>query len=122
MSFEMKGKGFQRGSGFTMGGGFAKGGAEIDDPLADVEYAENDLAGNAAKELTALQQGMADRAKKERERFVQATDSEFWFAVCFKSRADKEAFLSSIRVHKHVLGDKYLDGYKLAKILGVDMT
>lgn len=89
------------------------------DPLADVEYT-GDLPEDSRRELTALQQGFRDRAKREAERFRQATDSEYWFAVCFRSREDKERFLRAL--HLLAVGDKYLDGYAVARLLRVDMS
>jgi len=84
------------------------------DPLAKVEYS-GDLARDAAAELTALEQGYRDRAKAEAKRFRDATDSEFWFAVCFKTREAKEAFLEAWGLEE--LGDKYLDGRKVDRAL-----
>jgi hypothetical protein len=63
--------------------------------------------------------GFRERTKREDERFRLATDSEFWFVLCFKSREDKEAFLKSAGL-MHI-GDKYLDGRAAAALLGVDM-
>jgi hypothetical protein len=88
------------------------------DPLADVEYT-GDLPEDSRRELTALQQGFRDRAKREAERFRLATDSEFWIAVCFKSRDDKEKFLRNAGLL--AIGDKYMDGYAVARVLGVPM-
>lgn len=88
------------------------------DPLADVEYT-GDLATDSNAELDALAQGFRDRTKREDERFRLATDSEYWFAVCFKSREDKEAFLRGARLL--AVGDKYLDGYVVARTLGITM-
>ncbi|XVV05344.1 hypothetical protein ACQPW3_08110 [Actinosynnema sp. CA-248983] len=88
------------------------------DPLAGVEYT-GDLATDAATELDAVAQGFRDRTKREDERFRLATDSEYWFAVCFKTRADKEAFLAAARLMP--IGDKYLDGYAVARALGIPM-
>jgi len=65
----------------------------IADPLGEVEYS-GDLAQDAAAELTALEQGYRDRAKQENNRFRDATDSEYWFAVWFKAGAEKDAFLA----------------------------
>ncbi|MCL2089858.1 MAG: hypothetical protein FWH11_01305 [Micrococcales bacterium] len=84
------------------------------DPLADVEYGD-DLAADSAAELTAMEQAYRDRAKTEETRFRAATDSEFWFAVCFASRAEKDAFLAETGAG--ALGDKYLDGRALADLL-----
>lgn len=121
MSFEMKGQGFPTGGGFNFGGGgFSAKNDSVDDPLAEVEYTDK-LEVDCGREFEALQKGFADRAKAERKRFRQATDSEYWFAVCFESREEKEKFLKSAGVIKSMMGDKYLDGRKLAQILGVDM-
>lgn len=99
-----------------------------DDPLKDVEYTD-DLNHDASSEFAALQEafksekveGMAKRADAERKRFKQATDSEFWFAVCFKSREEKESFLKAMNLAKNIMGDKYIDGHKWAQILGIDL-
>lgn len=121
MSFEMKGQGFRTSGGFNFGGaGFSSANSPAADPLADVEYTDN-LSVDCGREFEALQKGFADRAKAERKRFRQATDSEYWFAVCFESREEKEKFLKAAGVIKSMMGDKYLDGRKLAQILGVDM-
>lgn len=89
------------------------------DPLAEVQYTDN-LAEDAAAEFTALEQGYRDRATAERARFKRATDSEFWVAVCFTTREEKDAFLE--RSGLAPLGDKYLDGRSVADALGVDLT
>lgn len=88
------------------------------DPLANVDY-PGDLEGDARAELDALQQGFRDRAKAETDRFRLATDSEYWVAVCFKTREDKDAFLTAAGLTR--IGDKYLDGYQVAAALGVDL-
>lgn len=88
------------------------------DPLENVEYT-GDLAEDSRRELNAVQQGFRDRAKREAERFRLATDSEYWVAVCFKSREDKEKFLRNAGLL--AIGDKYMDGYAVARVLGVEM-
>ena len=88
------------------------------DPLADVEYT-GDLATDAEAELDALAKGFRERTKREDERFRLATDSEYWFVLCFKSREDKDAFLRAARLM--AIGDKYLDGYAVARQLGIEM-
>lgn len=104
--------------GLNVGGGIGfSGGPQskgVADPLADVEYTD-DLAVDAARELSALEQAYRDRAKAEASRFTAATDSEFWVAVCFTSREEKEAFLAEFGLMRH--GDKYLDGGQVAKTL-----
>jgi ribonuclease HI len=88
------------------------------DPLAGVEYTD-DLPTDARAELNAVQQGFRDRARREEERFRLATDSEYWFVLCFKTREDKERFLT--RAKLLALGDKYLDGYAAARVLGIPL-
>ncbi|WP_026424680.1 hypothetical protein [Actinokineospora inagensis] len=88
------------------------------DPLENVAYT-GDLEGDAAAELDALAQGFRERTAREDERFRLATDSEYWVALCFKTRADKETFLRAARLL--TLGDKYLDGHAAAHILGIPM-
>jgi hypothetical protein len=88
------------------------------DPLDNVDYT-GDLAADSAAELDALAIGFRERTKREDERFRLATDSEYWFVLCFKSREEKDAFLQAARlVH---IGDKYLDGRAAALVLGVDL-
>lgn len=89
------------------------------DPLKDVEYT-GDLGADAATEFTALEQGYRDRAKNEADRFKRATDSEYWFAVCFTTREEKEAFLRAAGLSH--LGDKYLEGPAVAATLDIDLT
>lgn len=87
------------------------------DPLADVEYT-GDLEVDAAAELVALQTAFVNRRQQEDKRFRDATDSEYWFAVCFRNRADKEKFLAAIG---NLDSDKYLDGRELARRLNIEM-
>lgn len=105
----------------TFNGGLRFGGSggplsasPVSDPLAGVAPT-GDLAADAAAELSALESGYRERAKMEVSRFKDATDSEFWFAVCFKTREDKEAFLKEFGLWN--FGDKYLDGAKVASQL-----
>lgn len=112
--------GFSAGKGFggpkaavgPKGKVLAKGAAS--DPLAEVEYS-GDLAVDSAAELTAMEQAYRDRAKAETDRFRNATDSEFWFAVCFTSREEKDAFLAEFKLGR--LGNKYLPGQAVAQVL-----
>lgn len=67
------------------------------DPLVEVDYT-GDLETDARAELNAIQQGFRDRAKREEERFRLATDSEYWAMLCFKTRADKEKFLTRAKL------------------------
>lgn len=88
------------------------------DPLSGIEYT-GDLATDSTAELDELARGFRERTAREDERFRLATDSEYWFALCFKSRQEKDAFLKAARLFH--IGDKYLDGLAAAAVLGVAM-
>lgn len=103
---------------FPVFGAGPKVGKPAPDPLADVDYS-GDLAADSTAELTAMQAAYRQRAKAEANRFRTATDSEYWVAVCFKTREDKERFLAAAGLLDY--GDKYLDGYIAAKQLGIPM-
>lgn len=86
------------------------------DPLADIDYGKCKGVGDEAKaEVSALLSAFKSRQKEEQKRFQNATDSEYWFAVCFKTRDEKETFLKKFDLIR--LGDKYLPGDKVEKAL-----
>jgi len=76
-----------------------------------------DVEKDSEAELDALQKGFRDAIKREDKRFELATDSEYWFCVCFQSREQCNAFLKAMDLLE--IGDKYLDGQEVAKKLGV---
>ncbi|WP_414941227.1 hypothetical protein [Amycolatopsis sp. cmx-11-51] len=82
------------------------------DPLPGVEYTGDE-------EDDALHRGFRERTARELERIQLATESKYWFCVCFTSQDDKDAFLAAAGLV--VIGDKYLDGYATAELLGVTM-
>ncbi len=78
-----------------------------------------DPVADAPKVLNELQSAFSARRQEEADRFADATDSEYWFAVCFRSREHKEAFLEALDLLD--IGDKYLDGHEVAKRLKVKL-
>lgn len=60
------------------------------------------------------------QAKNEAKTFQDNTDSEFWFAVSFQNREQKEEFLKAVGWFAH--GDKYLDGDFVASKMGVKLS
>lgn len=91
---------------------------KADDPFEDIEYT-GDLKEDVGNELTALEEAFQARHARENKRMENVGDSEFWFAVCFKSREDKDQFIKELGMGK--LGDKYIDGHLLAKLLGISL-
>ena len=87
------------------------------DPFGDVDYTGN-LEQDTKAELTAAQAAFRDRAKTYKKQRLLVEDSEFWVAVCFRTREDKERFLTDHNlIH---LGDKYLNGYLVDQALNGD--
>lgn len=87
-----------------------------DDPIGPIEY-PGTADGDTKATLDAVDRTFKARAKTEADRFVAATDSEYWFAVAFETRAQKEAFLKAMQWIKQ--GDKYLDGVELARLMKI---
>lgn len=83
---------------------------EVPEPTGNAEL-------DSAADLDAVQAGFRKRAKDEGKRFALATDTEYWACLCFQTREQKEAFLAALNLLS--LGDKYLDGQEVAKVLGV---
>ncbi len=73
----------------------------------------------AAEEVSELLKGFRERAAREQTRYEDATDSEYWVAVCFQTREQKDEFLQKSGLLS--LGDKYLDGLKVARKLGISI-
>src|ERR1700733_1475904 len=80
---------------------------------------EIDTPDKAAKQLTDLQQKFRSAKERSDRRIDAITDSEYWFAVCFQSREQKEAFLKAVNWIS--LGDKYLDGTAIALSLKISL-
>jgi hypothetical protein len=106
------------GNSGAKGGLFGDDADEEGDPYGDLpaeQYSE--------RILSEAEAAFKARAQAEQERFELATDSEYWMAVCFQSRRQKEQFLAALR-EKFGMGgdseaDKYIDGWEFAKALGI---
>jgi hypothetical protein len=75
------------------------------------------LEEDAEEVVSETLKAFKDRNQAEQQRRLEATDSEFWCALCFETRAQKEEFLSRSGLMPH--GDKYLDGRLVAQKLGI---
>lgn len=83
-----------------------------DDSLEDIGHAEDGVIDD---EFKAIREGR----EQQRKAIELANDSEYWFAVYFQTREQKEAFLKAVKWFEH--GDKYLDGRWLAKKFNVEL-
>ena len=114
-----RGEGFTRGddAGLKRGESFNRA-PMPESPLDTMEYTGNpeaDSKKEAELTLEALQN--KERKKALREKLRLTTDSEYWCALCFETREQKDAFLKAIGVYE--LGDKYIDGQAVAQRMGI---
>lgn len=84
-------------------------------PLPSIAEAER-IAEN---EVSDVLKAFREADKREAKRFDQATDSEYWFALGFQTREQKEEFLTKVGWME--IGDKYLDGMECAEVLGITL-
>ena len=79
------------------------------------EKPKKTLEQSCAEEVDEVAQAFRDRIAKEDKRRKAAVDSEFWCALCFASREEKERFLRKYGLDR--VGDKYLDGRAVDRVL-----
>lgn len=90
----------------------------VDNPL-DTVIPTGDIEADKQAEASAILTAFRQRANDEKARIKLATDSEFWFAVCFVTREQKDTFLAAMGWN--LIGDKYLDGELLALMLDIEL-
>lgn len=100
-------------------GGLFPEDAPAEDPIGEIEYTGTDAEADMAATLDAVESAFSKRAKAEQERFRQATDSEYWFAVVAETREQKEFLLRVLGWL--ALGDKYIDAYEIARLMGIKL-
>lgn len=88
-----------------------------DDPLEGIDYDCQTVETEAIEEISATLKAFKARQEQEQKRRQHSTDSEYWFCLCFTSREEKEAFLKKFNLHS--IGDKYLDGRKVDRVLSM---
>lgn len=86
-----------------------------DAPRPSVEAEEASLAeieATALKELSELEKTFREKFTKEKNRFRDMCDTEYWVCACFTTRQQREEFLKNMGFD----GDeKYVDGRELAR-------
>mgnify|MGYP001577400162 CR=1 FL=1 len=86
----------------------------------DFNFGDEDKMPVAEKkkaEMSELLKKFKASAKEEQRLFQQNIDSEYWVAICFQSREQKEEFLRLAGWLQ--FGDKYLDGLEVADKMGM---
>lgn len=75
------------------------------------------VAEKKKAEMSELLKKFKESAKEEQRLFQQNIDSEYWVAICFQNREQKEEFLRLAGWMQ--FGDKYLDGLEVAEKMGM---
>lgn len=97
------------------------------DETPEAELSILDKLAKAEADLASIRDSPADpkaaeNAKwalnrlKSKQAYLDGNDTEYWFAVCFESRDQKEAFLRVLDLMAE--GDKYLWGPDVAEAIG----
>lgn len=89
----------------------------VADLMAGYAYTGNAEKDSAA-EMSAVLRGFKERAKAEGLRRKKATESGYWLCLCFQSQEQVDEFLRNSKWGN----TRYLDGQKVAKKLGVEIT
>ena len=79
-----------------------------------------ETAKELKEELSEVLRKFKEQAKQEQEVYLENVDSEYWVAICFQSREQKEEWLKKTGLIE--FGDKYLDGLEVAKKMGIDIA
>ncbi len=79
----------------------------------------NDEADSKA-ELNAFQKLAKEALAKETKSMVDMFDTEHFVCLSFQSRDQKDEFLAKSGLIS--AGDKYLDGHKVAEIMGIEIA
>jgi hypothetical protein len=91
---------------------------QVRDPLVNVPDTGS-VQENARLELEAVQTAFYERRDSQKHSSITQFDTEYWFAVIFEDRDQKEHFLLSLGILQH--GDKYVDGRILAEALSIEL-
>lgn len=89
------------------------------DPLESVEYRENDLEHNSDVEMSEVVKQIKEAKRAQFDRFRVSRDPDYWLALCFQSREQRDEFLR--RVGWTTIGGRYVNGLDVARRLGADI-
>lgn len=68
-----------------------------------------------AEDMQELHQAFRDRAQKENKRFMDVTDTDYYFCVCFRSQEQMVEFCESVGIDPDQI---YVDGKEFARKIG----
>jgi hypothetical protein len=71
----------------------------------------------AGKQISEVLKKFKTRKADEKKLYWDNVDSEYWIAVCFQSREQKDRFLEAMEWDR--IGDKYLDGIEVMRAMKI---
>jgi hypothetical protein len=80
----------------------------------------DDQEDNATQIMDRVAEGFINADQRKLDDYRAMVSGDFYFVVCFQSGDQKYEFLDKAGMTH--LGDLYIDGLKLAKLLGVDVA
>jgi hypothetical protein len=92
-----------------------------DNPLDTLDLT-GDPEIDAQAELDVTRDAFIQNEGAGLDTYRMMVDPEFYFVVCFQSRAQKDEFLEKSGITSTGMGDKYIDGLQLARFLDVDVA
>lgn len=93
---------------------------EDPNPIDGIDWT-GDPEVDAQMELGATENAFIENEQQRLEAYRMTLDPEFFFVVCFQSREQKAEFLQKAGFAAAGLGDKYLDGLRVAKFMDIDI-
>lgn len=85
-----------------------------EEPEEEDDITLEELEKQTLEDLGEVEKSFRERMKQENKRFLDMCDTEYWFCVCFTSRAQKEELLKLLKMD---VDEKYIDGRELAKAI-----
>lgn len=80
--------------------------------VAQEELTLEQVESETLDELSEVEKSFRERMANENKRFRDMCDTEYWVAVCFTNREQKEEFLRSLDLP---IEEKYIDGREMAR-------
>lgn len=84
------------------------------------EYPNASAEENANFEISEVLRRIKEEKRARGEQYRLITDPNFYLVLCFQSRGQRDEFIEKAKWGS--LGYPYIDGLKLARLLGVDIA
>lgn len=91
----------------------------IESPFDPDPELSQGLESDAEEEVSLALQTILDERAQKRDMYRLTNDQDYYVLVCFQSKEQKLEFLDKTGWRQ--LGERFIDGLKLARLLGVDI-